>query len=223
MKGEYIIMLKRASIFIGVFVLTSLLISCTTYEKGYEGQNDNMVIEEERLEIMDNNTFTKDLFPSEDVAKAGVIDVTEERAGINIKELAAVTVVENFLLENISLGQLFYKLPIDDNIKARINGKSYGENCDVPYEDLSYIRVLHKNFKGNTQIGEMIVSRSIADDIVAIFEELYEGDYPIEGMVLVDEYDANDDLSMEANNSSAFNFRFIDGTNKRSSHSDGLA
>lgn len=202
--------------------MSALLMSCGAPKKDIEDQN-NGVIEEERLDIMDNNTLTKDLLPSEDVAKADVIDVTEERAGINIKDLAAGVVVEAFLLEDISLGELFYALPIDDNIKSRINGKSYGEDCDVPYEELSYIRVLHKNFKGNTQIGEMIVNESIADDMVAIFEELYKGDYPIERMVLVDEYEADDELSMEANNSSAFNFRFIDGTTKRSSHSDGLA
>ena len=63
----------------------------------------------------------------------------------------------------------------------------------------------------------------MAEDVLDIFKELYDADYPIERMVLIDEYDAEDNASMAANNSSAFNFRFIDGTAKRSSHSDGLA
>lgn len=211
-------MLKKAYIFIGLWAMSGLLISCGASKKASVDHNDNGIIKEEGLDIMDNDNT-----PTEDVAKADVIEVTVVRAGLNIKELAAGTVVEDFLLEDISLSELFYAIPIDDNIKSRINGKSYGENCDIPYEDLSYIRVLHKNFKGKAQIGEMIVNVSIADDVLAIFEELYEGDYPIERMVLVDDYEADDDLSMEANNSSAFNFRFIDGTSKRSSHSDGLA
>ena len=217
-------MLKRAFIFIGLCTTSCLLISCGVSKKGMEDQNVNGVIEEERLYIVDNdNNLTKDIFSNEDVAKADIIEVTEIRAGINIKEMVAGTVVEDFLLEDISISELFYAIPIDDNIKSRINGKSYGDDCDVPYEDLRYIRILHKNLKGNTQIGEMIVNQSIVDDVLGIFEELYEGDYPIERMILVDEYDADDDMSMEANNSSAFNFRFIDGTTKRSSHSDGLA
>lgn len=224
MKGIGISMLKKALILIGLCTMSGIFISCGVAKKTIEDKNVNGVIEGEGLYTMDNdNTPTKDTFSTEDISKANVIEVTEVRAGINIKEMAAGTVVEDFLLEDISLSELFYAIPIDDNIKSRINGKSYGENCDVPYEDLRYIRVLHKNFKGNTQIGEMIVNQSIVDDVLGIFEELYEGDYPIEGMVLVDDYEADDDISMEANNSSAFNFRFIDGTTKRSSHSDGLA
>src|SRR5690554_4451526 len=108
-------MLKRVYIFISVFSMSALLMSCGAPKKDIEDQN-NGVIEEERLDIMDNNTLTKDLLPSEDVAKADVIDVTEERAGINIKDLAAGVVVEAFLLEDISLGELFYALPIDDMV-----------------------------------------------------------------------------------------------------------
>lgn len=42
-------------------------------------------------------------------------------------------------------------------------------------------------------------------------------------MVLIDEYNAEDNRSMEANNSSCFNFRLVPGTRKLSNHSKGLA
>ena len=42
-------------------------------------------------------------------------------------------------------------------------------------------------------------------------------------MVLIDEYDAQDGPSIRANNSSAFNFRFIAGTGVLSNHSRGMA
>jgi hypothetical protein len=45
----------------------------------------------------------------------------------------------------------------------------------------------------------------------------------IEKIRLVDEYDADDELSMEDNNSSAFNFRFISHTTRVSKHGLGLA
>ena len=56
-----------------------------------------------------------------------------------------------------------------------------------------------------------------------IFIKLYESDYPIEKIWLVDEYNTDDEMSMRDNNSSCFNFRFISHTNKISKHGLGLA
>lgn len=119
--------------------------------------------------------------------------------------------------------QLFYYVEIPEEVKLRINGKSYGEDCTIPYEELRYVRVLHWGFDKKTHLGEMIVNKAIAQDVVDIFKELYEIKYPIEKMVLVDEYDADDNKSMADNNTSAFNFRMIDGTDKISQHGYGVA
>lgn len=117
----------------------------------------------------------------------------------------------------------FYYEVIPDSVKARIKGKSYGENCDVPFEDLRYVGVLYWGFDQTSHKGELIVNKEIAKDTVDIFEELYEKKYPIERVELVDEYNADDIASMAANNSSSFNYRNIDGTKKLSLHSYGLA
>lgn len=117
----------------------------------------------------------------------------------------------------------FNYLELNQEIKERINGKSYGEKCTVPYEELRYVSVLYLGFDNQTHTGEMIVNKAIAEDVIAIFAELYEAKYPIERMVLVDEYGADDNTSMAANNSSAFNYRVIEGTNRISKHSYGLA
>lgn len=69
----------------------------------------------------------------------------------------------------------------------------------------------------------MIVNASIADTVLDIFLTLYENQYPIEHMVLVDEYDGDDENLMSANNTSAFNYRPIAGSSKLSKHSYGLA
>ncbi len=42
-------------------------------------------------------------------------------------------------------------------------------------------------------------------------------------MVLIDDYDADDETSMRANNSSSFCFRAVAGTTKLSAHSRGMA
>ena len=117
----------------------------------------------------------------------------------------------------------FYISEITDEIFERIKGKSFKDDCTLPREDLRYLHVLHKDIDGNVHEGEMIVNYHIAQDVLDILRELYENDYPIERMKLVDEYDADDELSMEDNNSSSFNFRFISHTTRISKHGLGLA
>ena len=82
---------------------------------------------------------------------------------------------------------------------------------------------LHYNKVGEVKEGELVCHKSIADDLLAIFRELYEAKYPIERMVLIDEYDADDEASMCTNNTSAFNFRYISGTRRLSRHAQGMA
>ena len=93
----------------------------------------------------------------------------------------------------------------------------------VPREELRYVHILHKDLDGNTKEGELVVNQKIAEDVLEIFRELYEADYPIEKVRLVDAYDADDEASMRDNNTSAFNFRFISHTTKVSKHGEGLA
>lgn len=117
----------------------------------------------------------------------------------------------------------FYISEIPDDIFAKMQGKSYKDNCTVPREDLRYVHVRHMGFDGEAKDGELVVNKAIADDVLAIFEELYKADYPIEKVRLVDEYDADDEASMSDNNSSAFNFRFISHTTRISKHGLGMA
>lgn len=115
------------------------------------------------------------------------------------------------------------KITKKGSIFSRIKGKTYKDDCTVPVSDLRYIHVLCKSKDGKTHHGEMICNKYIASSLLEIFRELYEADYPIERMILIDEYDADDKKSMEDNNSSCFNFRFIVRTKRVSKHGLGLA
>ena len=117
----------------------------------------------------------------------------------------------------------FHVSRIDPAIFARIKGRSYKEDCTLPLEDLRYLRLLHKDLTGETLLGEMICNAAIAADIIDIFQTLYKENYPIEKIRLVDEYNADDEGSMEDNNSSCFNFRRISHTTKVSKHGLGVA
>ena len=112
---------------------------------------------------------------------------------------------------------------ITDEIFARIKGKTFKDNCTLSREDLRYLNLLHKDLNGNTLKGEMICNKYIAKDLIEIFKKLYQSNYPIEKIRLMDEYNADDETGMRDNNSSCFNFRFISHSKKVSKHGLGLA
>ena len=112
---------------------------------------------------------------------------------------------------------------ISDEIFKRIEGKTFKTDCTLPRDDLRYLNLLHKDLNGNILKGEMICNKYIAKDLITIFKKLYESNYPIEKIRLMDEYDADDERGMRDNNSSCFNFRLISHTKKISKHGLGLA
>jgi hypothetical protein len=148
---------------------------------------------------------------------------TEEKAEVNITETQAGDVVEDSVLAQKGMEQFFYKEELSDEVFARMDGVSYPQNAQIGREELCYLRVLHTGFDEKTYIGELVVNQKIADDVLEIMKELYENHYPIEKMRLIDEYGADDEASMSDNNTSAFNYRTIAGTNRLSKHGQGLA
>ena len=108
--------------------------------------------------------------------------------------------------------------------KRMIEGDSWRQGCPVSLENLRYIQVNHWNFKGETVSGEIIVHEEVANDMVYIFEELYNSHYPIRQMQLVSNYHGNDWESIDADNTSAFNCRPVTGKKKKwSKHAYGKA
>ena len=141
----------------------------------------------------------------------------------SIQLMEAGTVLDVSRMEAGLTDSLFYSEEIGEKLQQRISGISYQENEHISLSELRYLRVLHMGFDGQTHIGELIVNASIAEDILEIMSELYKNSYPIEKMVLIDEYDAEDEPSMSDNNTSAFNYREIAGTSRISRHSFGVA
>ncbi len=112
--------------------------------------------------------------------------------------------------------------PLPESIVERIKGKSWNEDCPVPLKNLAYIRVTHWNNENEEQTGELVYHKNLAQEIVEIFQDLFKNRFPIEKMHLIDDYNADDELSMEGNNSSAFCSRAITGrTGVFSKHSYG--
>ncbi len=153
---------------------------------------------------------------------AGKLAGTKEAPKTQETHVAPAETGEN-TQETLSEQDAFYVSEIPDDVFERMQGKSYKADCRVPREELRYVHILHTGFDGETKEGELVVNRAIADDVLDIFEKLYEASYPIEKVRLVDEYDADDEASMSDNNSSSFNYRCISHTNKISKHGLGMA
>lgn len=126
-------------------------------------------------------------------------------------------------VEIFGITNCFRQLPIDKELFQRIYNKSYKKDCTISINDLRYIKVLHYDLEGQIHIGELICHKDISCNLIEIFKTLFNAHYPIERMVLIDNYDANDEISMQANNTSCFNFRKVAGTKILSSHSTGHA
>lgn len=129
--------------------------------------------------------------------------------------------------ERVTYQEGFYYEPVDGNteLMERIRNLSYNEsiNTKMGFEKLSYVRVKYVNFLDQDAEGELICSYMIAQDLVEIFYELYQARYQIESIRLIDDFGADDNASMEANNSSAFNYRLSTGTTDDvSEHSWGI-
>lgn len=112
---------------------------------------------------------------------------------------------------------------IPDAVFQRMKGKSYPADCPVKRSELRYLRLLHVDKEGKIHHGEMVCNKAIAQDVLEIFEELYKHRYPIERVRLIDDYEADDEQSMRANNSSSFCYRVVRGSRKLSAHAKGMA
>jgi len=113
---------------------------------------------------------------------------------------------------------------ITPKIKQRmIQGNSWHKGCPVGLNDLRYLQMRYLDFKGQTKMGEMVVHKDIADEVIEIFHTLYSIGYPIRKMKLVSDYKGSDWQSIEADNTSAFNCRNATGSKKWSKHSYGKA
>jgi hypothetical protein len=112
--------------------------------------------------------------------------------------------------------------PIDEQTRQRMSA-SHREGCPVPLSDLRLVRLRHWGFDGRTHMGELVLHADAAQAVVQVFGDTYSARFPVERMRLVDEYGADDDRSMAANNTSAYNCRTVTGSTTFSQHAYGRA
>ena len=140
-----------------------------------------------------------------------------------------IDITDNFIsLNRYIYKDGFYYEELSKDIINKITGCSFPKEFDskytnINYDDLRYVKVKHYDFNNNIIDGELIVNYKVANEILEIFYELYKKKYPIEKITLVEEYNCIDELSMEDNNTSSFNYRLVENSNVLSWHAFGLA
>ncbi len=153
-------------------------------------------------------------------------DSAASKAQDSIEDTSMNSEGDSIMSERVTFQDGFYYEPLNENMKNRITGISYpadDSNAKIHYDDLCYVNVLYYNFNDKEKTGELICNKAIAQDLVEIFYELYQNNYQIEKIRLIDEYQGDDELSMKDNNTSCFNYRPVASTDRLSNHAYGLA
>lgn len=108
---------------------------------------------------------------------------------------------------------------VPDSVWARMVGVSWTQGCPVGRSQLRYVRVNFWGFDGKRSRGSLVVNAAIADETAAAFARLYSLQFRIRQMKPMDSTwgrnpkgpGANDYAAMEADNTSAFNCRYVGG------------
>jgi peptidoglycan L-alanyl-D-glutamate endopeptidase CwlK len=99
-------------------------------------------------------------------------------------------------------------------------------NQSVPDQirkELVLVEVEYYAPDGKLHRGQLVIHQSLKEEIVEIFGEIKEAKFPLAKVIPVSHYNFSDDKSMEDNNTSSFNYRVIEGSNKLSNHALGRA
>jgi poly-gamma-glutamate synthesis protein (capsule biosynthesis protein) len=112
---------------------------------------------------------------------------------------------------------------LDATTRDLVTGSSWRPGCPVPLRRMRLVKVTYVGFDGQAHRGRLIVHRRWGDDMLEVFRRIYSRGFPIRRVRLVDRYGADDRASMRADNTSAFNCRYVAGTTTWSRHAFGTA
>ncbi len=100
---------------------------------------------------------------------------------------------------------------------------SYRAGCPVGPSELRTVAVSYWGFDGKPHVGRVVAAKRVAPGLVSVFRTLWRAKFPIRRLQPVSAYRGSDDASMAADNTSAFNCRFVGGTSRWSMHAFGEA
>jgi len=121
--------------------------------------------------------------------------------------------------------------PPDGRFRSRITAvpaevvrrSSWSAACPVALRDLRYVTVSFLGFDGRAHTGELLLNRTVANDVVTVFHKLFTVGWPIEEMRITSPADLSAAPTGDGNDTSAFACRPVRGATSWSQHAYGLA
>jgi len=92
---------------------------------------------------------------------------------------------------------------------------SWHSGCPVSPSRLRRVRLTYWGFDGRAHTGALIANQDAVPDLVQVFSRLYAAHFPIRRLRPIDAYGGNDERSLEADNTAAFNCRYVIGPGPR--------
>ncbi len=104
-----------------------------------------------------------------------------------------------------------------------IRRSTWQRGCPVTANELSWVRLTFWGYDDRRHTGELLVNRSAAKDLVAVFARLYDTGFPIEEMRIARRDELEAQPSGDGNNTGAFACRPTTSGSSYSQHAYGLA
>ena len=92
---------------------------------------------------------------------------------------------------------------------------SWHPGCPVAPARLRRLRVTYWGFDGRAHTGALVVNAAAISDLTQVFRTLYAARFPIRRLRPIDAYGGNDERSLQADNTAAFNCRYVVGPGPR--------
>ena len=142
----------------------------------------------------------------------------------SIALLAASYLIATAIAQQPKNGGVFRVATVAAPLLDSMRATTWHAGCPVPPEDLRQLTLSYWNFDSKQVNGTLIVHKDVAQEVADIFRDLFHQGFLIEKMTPVEDYKGDDNASMAANNTSAFNCRDVTGQpGKFSNHSWGRA
>lgn len=142
----------------------------------------------------------------------------------DVEEIKSKNALDQVSVSGFSDSELkdcFYSKDLDDKLKERLTNMGWTESNIAP-DQLSYVRVLYRDFDNNTVVGELMVNKDIASIVEDVFFDLYIHQYQIGKMILPDAYGTRISESFADNNTVALCFGLTED-NQADFHARGYA